>query len=439
MDINKLKYAIKDRKPDTITCEADLLHLFLAKKDKGLGEWLTQADVQKGARDTSDYKRLRFPGAKLRAVGLASNELGEVSDEASAAGLGPIHVLVKFPKILRMRYDEDSEIIASYRKIADRLKDNKEVESLSKLLADVRVEGEKGSTPFVVLENSSGTGKTQMAFNLEARGERDVFYIVCSMHSEKDQTLYNAFGERTKTFRACVRSDLETMKEEEIDDEDSHGSVGEIRGNTTLVLYGFILAALRGSGIYFRGVQRPDVQDELSRRKQRGAKPFVFFLDEFPRARRHDVGKTQRDRENFLRVMRNVFCSFDLAVVLSSTNGTARSLIAISGCSRGSGSCLWCVVIPSLLCVDINGDYGIPELLMTIIKHSRPLFANLALEYVQANPYNCSYNLNDYLTMMAGTLATRFKAMKKQSDEFKMGQLCLLLGTSYKAAQTQTG
>ncbi|GMF12952.1 unnamed protein product [Phytophthora lilii] len=71
------------------------LQLFLAKTDAG---WLTQLEALDGVNDTRGYKQLRFAGAKLRVVGLASGHLGEVSDEEEAAGKGPVHVLVVVPK-----------------------------------------------------------------------------------------------------------------------------------------------------------------------------------------------------------------------------------------------------------------------------------------------------------------------------------------------------
>ncbi|KAF1791909.1 P-loop containing nucleoside triphosphate hydrolase [Phytophthora cactorum] len=317
--------------------------------------------------------------------------------------------------------------------IADRLKNSEEVQSLSRHLANVIVEGE-APTPFIVLENSSGTGKTQMAFNLQARGECDVFYIVCGKPGDREQSVYSAYAERTVTFRDCVSTDLGTMEKKSRGNHDSLGAVGEIRGRTTLALYGFILAALRGNELYCGEAQRSDVQDELIRRKERGAKPFVFFLDEFPRAgstKTHLDDKEQLERENCLRTMRNVFHSFDLAVVVSSTNGTARNLLATSDRSRDSGPCLWCMVVPSFPRVILNGYFGIPALVMEILKHSRPLFAQIALKHMQDNPYNDSRDLNTYLNAMAGTLASRFGALKKRTDEFKIGQLCLLLCTSY--------
>ncbi|KAK1935232.1 hypothetical protein P3T76_010998 [Phytophthora citrophthora] len=78
--IYELKHVIKERKPDIITCDADLLKLFLAKKDKGRGSWLTKADVRKGVRRTGDYQR-PFSGQSLQAIGLTSDQLGEVNDE----------------------------------------------------------------------------------------------------------------------------------------------------------------------------------------------------------------------------------------------------------------------------------------------------------------------------------------------------------------------
>ncbi|KAG7380185.1 hypothetical protein PHYPSEUDO_007665 [Phytophthora pseudosyringae] len=130
--------------------------------------------------------------------------------------------------------------------------------------------------------------------------------------------------------------------------------------------------------------------------------------------------------------MRNVFRSFDLAVVVSSTNGTARILLATSSRARQAGPCLWCVVVPSFPRISFNGDADVPALIMEIIKHSRPLFAEIALEYVQDNPYIDNRDLNHYLTAMASTLAQRFDKLKKRSVEFEMGQLCLLLCTSYQ-------
>ncbi|KAG2999907.1 hypothetical protein PC129_g15131 [Phytophthora cactorum] len=419
--------------PTKINCEAIDLKLFLAKKG---GAWLNGAGAAAvtldGVIPVTRDENGNLQGFEQMDPSLWLNDAKYFGDFHPAGG--QVHVLVVLPNMLRIGVNKRyTETISSYMKIADRLKNSEEVQSLSRHLANVIVEGE-APTPFIVLENSSGTGKTQMAFNLQARGECDVFYIVCGKPGDREQSVYSAYAERTVTFRDCVSTDLGTMEKKSRGNHDSLGAVGEIRGRTTLALYGFILAALRGNELYCGEAQRSDVQDELIRRKERGAKPFVFFLDEFPRAgstKTHLDDKEQLERENCLRTMRNVFHSFDLAVVVSSTNGTARNLLATSDRSRDSGPCLWCMVVPSFPRVILNGYFGIPALVMEILKHSRPLFAQIALKHMQDNPYNDSRDLNTYLNAMAGTLASRFGALKKRTDEFKIGQLCLLLCTSY--------
>ncbi|KAK1943129.1 hypothetical protein P3T76_005766 [Phytophthora citrophthora] len=82
------------------------LKLFLAKrkqkkveaKENGEKKWLTEKEVQNGVHDTSGYTLLSFPGAELRDVGLANEDVGEVSEEDNAAGLGHIQVMVQVPR-----------------------------------------------------------------------------------------------------------------------------------------------------------------------------------------------------------------------------------------------------------------------------------------------------------------------------------------------------
>ncbi|KAG2819718.1 hypothetical protein JG687_00006169 [Phytophthora cactorum] len=100
----------------------DAKRLFLAKaKRKGEAEeekgddnkkWLAQIDALKGVKDTSGYKELTIPDAKVRVVGLASDGLGEVSDEGGAAGRGPAHVLVEIPSDIDVKkVDEATALI----------------------------------------------------------------------------------------------------------------------------------------------------------------------------------------------------------------------------------------------------------------------------------------------------------------------------------------
>ncbi|KAL3666905.1 hypothetical protein V7S43_007854 [Phytophthora oleae] len=422
--VAELNVAIKATKAndlkDVDACE---LQLFLARKDKGHGAWLTEEEA-------ADVRYDHVPqGFKRMKTTRLLNDSENFGENFQPAG-GHVHVLVLFPTDLRIGVDEKyTDVIDSYTTIANRLKETEEVKALS---AHMRVE-DIAPTPFFVLENSSGTGKTQMAFNLQARGECEVFYIVCGRFGEGEQRVYRAFTERSRAFRHCVNRDLVAMERKTLGNREPIGFVGEICGNTTLALYSFILAALRGRDVVLGTASRSDVNAELARRKERGAKPFVFFLDEFPRARRINSRFDEEDQlkhENELRMTRNVFLSFNLPVVLSSTNGTAKNLFVPSSRSRGGGPSLWCVVFPSLPRVDTSVDSGIPALLLEIIKHSRPLFAEIALGHVQDNPYSGSRDLNEYLNAMAETLAGRFGMLKRRTDEFEIGQLCLLLSSS---------
>ncbi|KAG3114503.1 hypothetical protein PI124_g10420 [Phytophthora idaei] len=70
----------------------------------------------------SGYKELTslvtIPDAKLRVVGLASDGLGEVSDEGGAAGRGPAHVLVEIPSDIDVKKFLEGEMIQKDRIIS---------------------------------------------------------------------------------------------------------------------------------------------------------------------------------------------------------------------------------------------------------------------------------------------------------------------------------
>ncbi|KAL3668979.1 hypothetical protein V7S43_006267 [Phytophthora oleae] len=217
-----LKVAITGIKKDV---GADKLKLFLARKDKAAG----------GLSDVDGYKPLPFPTAALKSVGLASGDLVEVSRTDKADGKDHVHVLMELPEVLAVlpkvlligENGQYAETITSYMEIANRLKDSEEVRSLSNYLASVKVKEENEVSPFVVLEHSSGTGKTQMPFNLKARGECDVFYIVCGDRGDREQSVYNAYATRTGAFQECVQQDLEEMEKKTLVKGVSLGSVGQ--------------------------------------------------------------------------------------------------------------------------------------------------------------------------------------------------------------------
>ncbi|GMF54666.1 unnamed protein product [Phytophthora fragariaefolia] len=106
VDINKrasvsaLKKAIKNEKKNKLEkVDADDLQLFLAKKDKGRGAWLTEEEVLSGVSDTADLKLLKSARAEIGDVGLSEDDVRlQVSKEDVVALKGPVHVLVVVPE-----------------------------------------------------------------------------------------------------------------------------------------------------------------------------------------------------------------------------------------------------------------------------------------------------------------------------------------------------
>ena len=268
-----------------------------------------------------------------------------------------------------------------------------------------------------------------MAFNLEAMGACDVFYIVCDRSGENEQRVYNAFETRSEAFRLCFERDMTQFE------------TGTATNFTEkhLYLYGFLLSALTKRSTFAGPAWRPEVVKELEERQRNGLKPCVFFLDEFPRVDlpvgSHLCDVTRREREKYLRMMRNVFRSLAIGVVISSTNGTARNLHLAGERSRGESDFRWCTVFPSLPAVLPNHEMEkapVPDQLKKILKHSRPLFVKITLEYVREKPFNGEEALLDYVDQLAGAVACRMRRLKKRSKEFELGQLCLFRCTSFK-------
>lgn len=88
-----------------------------------------------------------------------------------------IHVLVEPPEDFYVgRDDVYDQFTKPYHATAAFSKDSSEVNQLVDLIKQKKVT-DASVAPFIVLENSIGMGKTQMAFNLMAHSDVDVFYI----------------------------------------------------------------------------------------------------------------------------------------------------------------------------------------------------------------------------------------------------------------------
>ncbi|CAH0490660.1 unnamed protein product [Peronospora farinosa] len=97
--VGHLKDAIKEGTSVIIQITARKLQLFLAKRDEGRGAWLTETEVKQGAWSTSGLTLLEYAGAPLSVVGFTEEAVRtQVTKEDVAAGIVPVHVLVKLPE-----------------------------------------------------------------------------------------------------------------------------------------------------------------------------------------------------------------------------------------------------------------------------------------------------------------------------------------------------
>ncbi|KAH7472192.1 uncharacterized protein KRP23_9187 [Phytophthora ramorum] len=303
-----------------------------------------------------------------------------------------------------------------YRAVAETL----EMQSgVTELVGDIERVSTMGAgnpfiTPFVVLENSSGTGKTQMAFTLMAQKDVQVFYVSCG---ESQSAARHAFMRRSKSFLRCIEEDLP-----KVDDARMFFVFPQLQLHT----FGFICALLTGRSSFIEPKGPESVRKELKARA-RGRRNCVIFLDEFPRVNNeHPVTS-----EPAIRLMLNVFRAFGLAVILSTTSATARDLATMdAGRYLQQSGGLWCVVRPSLPPFECSSRKALTCDLQKTIDNSRPSFAAFAAKY--STEHALGHDVVEYTDRMAAALADTIGPRERFSSEaFRVGQTCILLGASY--------
>ncbi|KAE9088986.1 hypothetical protein PF007_g19774 [Phytophthora fragariae] len=232
-----------------------------------------------------------------------------------------------------------------------------------------------------------GLGKTQMAFNLMARDDVEVFYVPCS---KKEW----AFTDRYDAFNDCAAKDM--LEQPGRFGDSRKASVASISKQPRMYMYGFIWALVSGVSVFTGPRTRDEVVDALKtwRLKSRG-KCCVFFLDNFPCRQHYEYE-----------------CADHISV---------SDMIWDVEQEHGGNSAM----DPTLSCVR-------PDL-RVIIKKSRPLFAKKALEYVQANPLEDDTDLTTYMDNMAGKLVKRdiFEMTTRATNEFYGAQYSVFFNSSY--------
>ncbi|KAF4132060.1 hypothetical protein GN958_ATG18730 [Phytophthora infestans] len=175
-----------------------------------------------------------------------------------------------------------------------------------------------------------------MAFNLMARDDLDVVYIVYEKDSpmEFKQLVYSAFIARSATYGICVEKDLKLVRS---------AGISDISMKSSLHSYGFLYSVLTGSKTMRGPRTRREVYDALAAR-QNQTKTLVFFLDEMPFVEDPETS----DLTPYVVFMCNVLRSFNFVVIQSSVTGVLRNIVTNEVISRDCEDSYWCIVYPLL-------------------------------------------------------------------------------------------
>ncbi|OAJ38746.1 hypothetical protein BDEG_22651 [Batrachochytrium dendrobatidis JEL423] len=309
--------------------------------------------------------------------------------------------------------------LSEYCHIADSLKnDNCVVQIVDVLLSITAGEFSESSfknLPFVFLKGSSGSGKSQMGFNIKANigSERKVHYFLFDPPGPTSQRIYRNFRNTSKLFSKCCVEDEHMCSTEDL--SPSCGSLFQ----KSLYMYGFIFELLSNR------IQPPtvsigpktgkDVQELMTSKGINECRP-VFILDECIAISDQSLKK--------VRFVRNCFRSLGLGLVMMGTDSRAAKLQPTT--DNGSRSEIprpWCHVFGEFPAVklELTGlPQTLPRYLKSIILNSRPLFAQFVAEEI-AN------NASDFDELMKAAFI-KLKSVKKIFGNLygQLGQVRLL-------------
>ena len=279
-----------------------------------------------------------------------------------------------------------------YTNIALKLLNHEKVVNVANLLADISTRDLTNgalfhTAPFFFFESSSGSGKSQMAFNIieHFRGSRNTFYFLYSRVVANSQRIYQNFTSISELFQLCLKGDSEFYSCE-------YSPSSEKLYNKHLFVYGFIYALIEN------GIENSvEVQIEkktgaeitqLIQNKDLVSKRPIFIMDEC-------VG----DSLKMLRFSRNCFSSLGLVLIMLGTDSRACQVASGNGSSRECDKKEWCYIIGDYPPFDLKVFDTPPKLpvwLEYILLHSRPLFASLVLEEYIAQAQN-EVNFDDII------------------------------------------
>ncbi|EGF81270.1 expressed protein [Batrachochytrium dendrobatidis JAM81] len=276
---------------------------------------------------------------------------------------------------------ENTMSLSNYCHIADSLKNDNCVVEIVKIILSITAgefsESNFENLPFTFLEGSSGSGKSQMGFNIKANigDRRRVHYFLFDPPGPTSQDIYRNFENTSKLFSKCYAAD-----EQMYSPEASSPSCSSLF-QKSLYVYGFIFKLLsdetRSSTVNIGKKTGKDVQKLMARKKIHQRRP-VFILDECIAISDQSLKK--------VRFVRNCFRSLGLGLVMMGTDSRAAKLqLNIGSSSRSATPRPWCHVFGEFPAVklELTGlPSRLPRYLKSIILNSRPLFAQFVAEEI---------------------------------------------------------
>ena len=275
------------------------------------------------------------------------------------------------------------------------------------------------ATSFVFLEGSSGAGKSQTAFAIQAnlRSSRMVFYFLFHSPRAGDQPIYLNFKNISEFFRKCCDADAE------IYNADAKSPTCDSLFQQSLYVFGFVYELLRWDCLeHDVSVTRKSGQQILDLMKQKGilmTRP-VFIVDECIAINEDSLKK--------VRFVRNCFRSLGLGLVMLGTD--SRAVANMNKTSRSDIPKPWCYMISSFPAFNFSArplPSTCPDWLKAILQYSRPLFAKLFLDHMELNPQ--PFDIDLLLKEVFEDLISR----KKIFGNFfgKLGQIRLFQNAHY--------
>ena len=276
-------------------------------------------------------------------------------------------------------YESINEALQKFRKNASILKSDDSVKEVCSLL--IRITSgefpESGflDSPFVFLEGSSGSGKSQMGFTIEAKiqRQRQVFYFLFGSLGPASQKIYLNFWNISKLFNRCCIADGHLYSYDA-----SSPNCGSLF-RKKLYVFGFIYEVL-SNGVHSRAVKIKaksgmDVRDLMIKKKIDQCRP-IFILD--------DCIAIEEESLRKVRFVRNCFRCLGLGLVMLGTDSRAVKLpYNIGNSSRSDFPRPWCYIFGQFPALDLSlldlPPDGVLPWLQYILVNSRPFFAQLVV------------------------------------------------------------